>query len=507
MSTKKKTTREDIRLLAGKGAGGDNRAVDELLSLAGRVDPVLLPFVIKGLGEIKSREAFHGLLELMAERNMKDLARYLVKMVLSKEGYLQRQFLLEALGQSKDEDVLLFLVSLVGKWRLAEAEEPLISLYGQDQTPEVKGAILAALGQMGTEICLPTLKDALHGKSDFLIYNATQAMWRVGLRIATYPLLAGIRKGEQGGGLEAISMEGYMQGEDALPALVEQYRTKRPEERQMVLDSLIKIGRPAVRHLLGFLADSDENLRILAATQLGYIGDEESVDHLIAAMDTPSENTRFTLVEALGKIGHPKAVPVVVSALDDPSEQVRTAAYQALYNLDPKTFFEQALEKLPREASRLVLSGFTRVIEDSVVPQGLETIAEHLEKSLPGRARERLRGVLHLGHKESAEDTWGHFLQKWMVLLTDDQQGLAGIERLLEKMIAFSKTAPGAGGATDPLQVALRQLRRHRPVLEKAPGLTREFNQAVAHFLQTLVSGEHKEAAHELNEALKRLVP
>ena len=98
-------------------------------------------------------------------------------------------------------------------------------------------------------------------------------------------------------------------------------------------------GRRAVETLVPFLEESDTDLRMQAASILGYMGPaaQAAIPALIQALSDPSEDVRCCAASALGRIGAPAsaAVPTLISKLEDESVYVRRWAAYGLGGIGP----------------------------------------------------------------------------------------------------------------------------------------------------------------------------
>lgn len=119
------------------------------------------------------------------------------------------------------------------------------------------------------------------------------------------------------------------------------YQNKEDEAVKDARESLIKMGKPAVRPLIKMLNyhvtvveyGRSYNLygpRLQAARTLGGIGPEAkmAVDALIKSLDDKANNVREASVRALGKIGPnaKKAVPKIIEGLDSYEKRVAAEA-------------------------------------------------------------------------------------------------------------------------------------------------------------------------------------
>jgi HEAT repeat protein len=131
-------------------------------------------------------------------------------------------------------------------------------------------------------------------------------------------------------------------GAEAVPRLVEKYRSKRARERHTVNDILVEIGSAAVPYLTTSLADEDSRQVNRICYTLGEIGDSLAVPDLIRAANHQDWWVRSGCAGALGKIGDTAANATVMSLLADSVELVRKAAVVAA----GKLMIEDGLEAI-----------------------------------------------------------------------------------------------------------------------------------------------------------------
>lgn len=86
--------------------------------------------------------------------------------------------------------------------------------------------------------------------------------------------------------------------------------------------ALVKIGSPAVEPIIGLLSDPNPQVRELAASILGGIGDTRAIEPLTRLAHDSDEWVRIRVVEALAELGGDRAVAVLKSMLNDPHEHV-----------------------------------------------------------------------------------------------------------------------------------------------------------------------------------------
>lgn len=109
-------------------------------------------------------------------------------------------------------------------------------------------------------------------------------------------------------------------------ALIIALRTNDRRTHTLVVDDLVRIGRPAVEPLLAVLNDQNPNVRAGAARALGKIGDVRALDALVFRLRFDDDvEVRKSAVWAL-HIGGARAVGPLIEALRDPDEWVRFGA-------------------------------------------------------------------------------------------------------------------------------------------------------------------------------------
>jgi FOG: HEAT repeat len=93
--------------------------------------------------------------------------------------------------------------------------------------------------------------------------------------------------------------------------------------------------RSQLETLVRDLRDEDEQLRIDAAYELGFVKEPRSSEALLEALGDKEETVREMAVGALSRLGEADAIPVLVNLLGDPASSVREAAAVALRGFGP----------------------------------------------------------------------------------------------------------------------------------------------------------------------------
>jgi hypothetical protein len=143
--------------------------------------------------------------------------------------------------------------------------------------------------------------------------------------------------------------------------------------RREALLSLAKLGDEGSGALVvGFLEDTEPEVRVAAATAAGALKVDRALRHMLALLEAEGDGENVpALLDALGKLGDPGAVPAierhaVKTLFSKPSTETRVAAYRALHAIGTphaRDLVQQALsDKEPgvRAAVRGIVGPATR---------------------------------------------------------------------------------------------------------------------------------------------------
>ncbi|QED28302.1 AAA family ATPase [Microvenator marinus] len=122
--------------------------------------------------------------------------------------------------------------------------------------------------------------------------------------------------------------------EEEARQILEELGQSQDEERYRILrDQLYGLGPSVIEILRGELHSPNYRRRMAAATNLGRMGDTESVPVIIQLLNDPLAHVREMALFALGIIGEPSAVDAIVHSLSDYDANVRFRAVVALGDL------------------------------------------------------------------------------------------------------------------------------------------------------------------------------
>lgn len=144
--------------------------------------------------------------------------------------------------------------------------------------------------------------------------------------------------------LEAIGELGTAQALDYLFSLLEEESSLSITDLRAVLNALGRVGahregelRERIFQLLMTRFTRGGTLvRAAAATALGILGDERSLDSLIRTAIFARYSLQEAAIQALGLLGHPQAAPSLVGLLATGDDSLRQLATESLIRLGPE---------------------------------------------------------------------------------------------------------------------------------------------------------------------------
>jgi len=278
------------------GRLGDGRAVEPLVRLFARSDPVLRQVIVQALDRLgwQPQEGEMAARYWILKRDWGRCAAL---------GPDATTALLDAL-QDDDPSLVAGAATALGQGGDLRALEPLIAIARHPDST-VRAAVTGALGALGDTRAVMPLISAMQDPEVSVVVAAVAALGRVGA--------------------------------PGVPPLLEALRSTNADLRSAATRALAEIGVPAVTALIRALADRDLHVIIGAAEALGRIGDRRAVDPLLACLESDTSHVRQAVCQALGEIGDQRAVLPLTEMLRDGDYPVRFAAAAALGKLrDPR---------------------------------------------------------------------------------------------------------------------------------------------------------------------------
>jgi bilin biosynthesis protein len=112
--------------------------------------------------------------------------------------------------------------------------------------------------------------------------------------------------------------------------LQEQLIDPDPSVRKSVVMEFIQFGDKAVDPLIALLMDDDSDVRVHAATALGWVGGHEAVQPLLVALNDENNYVRRYAARALCWVVDPNAIEGLIEGLKDTDAYVRQYVARAL---------------------------------------------------------------------------------------------------------------------------------------------------------------------------------
>jgi HEAT repeat protein len=305
-------------------------AVDHLIAGLKDINRSVRSGVAKALGEIKDKRAIDPLIEVAIYDNdfwvRETAAKALDKLeddgivgyfitLLTNEDSKVRKMAAEALREIKD----------------SRAIDPLI-VGLQDRENGVRKASAEALGKIGDSRAVDFLIAVLKDEDGNVRKAVTEALREIGDSRAIDSLIA--RLDDEDTGVRKAAAEALREIGDsrAIDSLITALKDKDSNVREAVAETLGKLGDSrAVEPLITVLQDEDNEdwkVKQTVAWALGKIGDSRAVEPLISALNMYGE----TAAVALLRIGKP-AIKHLITVLQDRNSEVRKLAAQILDKL------------------------------------------------------------------------------------------------------------------------------------------------------------------------------
>lgn len=128
-----------------------------------------------------------------------------------------------------------------------------------------------------------------------------------------------------------VSRSGHLSRNNAeFQQLQEQLISSDPAIRKSVVMQLIPYGEDAIDPLIALLMDEDADVRVHAATALGWIGGTDAVQPLLVALQDENQYVRRYAARAMCWVVDESAIEGLIRALRDEDSYVRQYAARAL---------------------------------------------------------------------------------------------------------------------------------------------------------------------------------
>jgi len=281
----------------------------------------------KSLGKLKDRRAAKALITALYDRDSG--VRYNAAEALGKMRYAGAVRALVFTMKDKNTGVSYCASKSLKKIGKPAVSELLRSL--RDKNQNIRYYSAEVLGEMGEPLAIKPLIAALKDKDSAVRFNAAEALKKISESDSTASLVSKINyalisekvldvvvKAEEKPDTSAHPAVIHVKkplSKKGIRPLVLALGTEDLSVLQEAKDSLVNIGRPAVRLLILALKSKNSNIRSRAAEVLGEINDPRATKPLIKAAKDKDKYVRYSATKSLGEIGGYRAVNPLIAAL------------------------------------------------------------------------------------------------------------------------------------------------------------------------------------------------
>lgn len=265
------------------------------------------------------------------------------------------------------------MVRLTALWVLRRMRDPAPAAFVipllKDRKLNVRIAAIETLGILGGEQSNEPLIELLDDTNWRIRMEASMALGRLKNKQAVEPLIERLKDREWRVQYRAIISLGILQDERAVVPLIETFeREKSLIIKRLVVIALGEIGRDggAVDFLGLLLYHGDSDIREIALNALGKIG-KPAVEILLKTLkrtDKYADYFREHVITAFGNISDPRAFEPLVRALEHDSSEVRRSAVTALGRYNDSRAFDVLLTVL-RDKDGVVRGCALRVLVEA----------------------------------------------------------------------------------------------------------------------------------------------
>lgn len=292
------------------------------------------------LSIIGTKEAIAPLAALLGDEKLSHMARYGLEPI--PDPAVDEAFR-AALGRVEGKP-LVGVIGSIGVRRDAQAVQPLLALLMASETsPEAKGAVLRALGSIGTAEAAEVLMVSLDRAPPEGMADAYEGLFRCAERFAAegdrskaIDIYDTLRTRDAAHQVRAGALRGAIltRGAEGVPLLGEYLGSGDYIMFSAAVQTAQEMtGSGVTDALAGALAGLPADNQILVCQTLGLRGDTKALPALYAAADKGATSARVAAIEAVAEIGDASAVPQLVELLGADDRAVAGAAQEAVGSL------------------------------------------------------------------------------------------------------------------------------------------------------------------------------
>ena len=252
-----------------------------------------------------------------------------------------------------------------------------------DDDPEVRGAAVDALDEIGEEALERLLKELTGGG------GGSEAEWVTARKFAR-----ALQADRPELRMAAARALGRLEDGSGLQHLVEALSDEDPRVRLRACEACGTFADPRAIPGLTERLDDEPRVKRAAANALGNIGTDQALAPLLDLLDDGDEPLRRIAAGALGKANNPEPVEPLARALGDESAVVRNAAVYSIIEL---------LSNVPTQQSHAVRDRVVSELKAADDETVVDPLAEILSKGQQSRQRRNAAWILgRVAEPESA---------------------------------------------------------------------------------------------------------
>ncbi len=130
--------------------------------------------------------------------------------------------------------------------------------------------------------------------------------------------------------MQQASFKSYREIEIPIQNSIRDFKDSNSSIRNSAVQSIVKIGKPAVPSMINCLDNPDSIVRRKACDALGLMDDTRAVEPLNKMLKDSNRHVRRRAANALIKVGDESSIKPLIEALEDSEEKVRMRAAEAL---------------------------------------------------------------------------------------------------------------------------------------------------------------------------------
>jgi HEAT repeat protein len=255
---------------------------------------------LRALGRSKEPEAVSRLLLLLLDDREDTRLESIVALSQKTDDRRVVASFLRLLAEDPSIQVRSYAASRLANCKQPEVTNALLQALSAETSIDVRTALAASLGRLGSESAVPALVGLLVEPNPELKEQAIEALGSIG---DTGPVPELLR----------------LAGSDAVSTRTAAIRALGSIKSAESVDALVEL-----------LQDSNIATRVAAVSALGSIADAQSVDALLQAVRDQNRDVMLQATRSLGGTEDPRRIGVLKELSDSPDPLVRAAAREAL---------------------------------------------------------------------------------------------------------------------------------------------------------------------------------